>query len=281
LIEDMGWYSVNFSYAKPLHWGDYSSFGENQPKNIHKDPPQIAFPKHYFCSEEDDLKLSCGYDFKTIAQCYLLKKNCPGTTDNEKLFCSEQGFYNPLNKSYYGEDGRFDFMPIKSEMVSLPINHFCFHSNPKIPDVSIAPPFLLKQVECNSQKTAYNVTIFGKVYYCDSDSKEILFDETNPLYTSFKCSSPKIICEGIEFDKKPILQPSRVPFPNDPTEETITTPTSIPSSTSQSKTSTITLILSIISIIGNICMIYIAIDYIKLKSRINDEETSNLTKVLV
>jgi len=274
LIEDMGWYSVNFSYAKPLHWGDYSSFGENQPKNIHKDPPQIAFPKHYFCSEEDDLKLSCGYDFKTLTQCYLLKKNCPGTTDNEKLFCSEQGFYNPLNKSYYGFHNVFDFMPIKNEIIRLPINHFCFKSNPKIINATIAPPFFAKQVICNSQKSAYNVTVFGKAYYCDSDSKEILFDETNPLYYSFKCSSPKIICEGIEFDKKQILQPLRVPFPSDKNGDTSTTPKPNQESTNQNFTPKRILYGLIIAIV----FVSVVIMVIKFHGREPEEESGTFNK---
>jgi len=212
IIEDMGWYSVDFSYAKPLHWGDFSAFGEAQPNNLHKDPPQKAFPQHYFCSKEENNQYTCGYDYRTVALCPLSPKNCPGSTSEEKLFCSEQGFYNPLNKSYYG-DSRFDYMPIKIEALNLINNHFCFRAESKIPNE--VPSFLVKQVICSSQNNSYNVTVFGKSYYCDHDSKEFFFDESNPMYTSFKCSSPKIICEGLAFDKKEIPQPSRVPFPDD------------------------------------------------------------------
>jgi len=256
LIEDMGWYSVDFSLAKPFKWGDYASIGMTPPPNVFREPPQKVFPKHYFC-EKDDADI-CSFDFKSHGFCHAQTLVCPGTDDIEIAYCSEQSYYNPNNLSYSGFS-MYEFMPIViDERISNTNNNFCFKATPVSLNYSKT---LMKPVICNKEKTSYTVSIFGDSYLCDNDDREY---NLTGRYSSFKCSPPKIICEGIEYDKRTFSQPNRVPFPNDKVENNDS------SSNNSNSSATGWIITCVVGVIAVLAFIFVF-----LKNGNRDESSNN------
>jgi len=259
LIEDMGWYSVDFSLAQPLKWGDYASIGMTPPPNVFREPPQLVFPQHYFCNKGDNEV--CSYDFKSRGYCFTQSIDCPGTEDYQIMYCSEQGYYNPHNLNYTGSSF-WDYMPILvEERISNKNNNICFKAMSTNPNISKT---LMKPVICNKEKTSYTVSIFGNSYLCDYDGRE--YNLTGE-YTSFKCSPPRIICEGIEYDKRTFSQPIRVPFPNDKVDENN-------SSTKDAKPS----ITKWIVIGVFVALIVSSLVFVLLKKGTNDESSNNFNQ---
>jgi leishmanolysin len=51
ILDDTGWYEVNYSIAEPYPWGDGRSMGVAPLAQFPNAPPQLAFPEHYLCWE--------------------------------------------------------------------------------------------------------------------------------------------------------------------------------------------------------------------------------------
>lgn len=132
MLEDTGWYDVNYSMGELYPWGDGKSLGPrttNPSETPHVQPltnfintaPQLAYPPHYLCwpgSEEKDL---CHYDFRSKAYCSPLTAfNCdkPVNADDRKC-CSMKPFTNPLNWPIRGDREEFDYLIFKVPNVSL------------------------------------------------------------------------------------------------------------------------------------------------------------------
>jgi len=269
IIEDMGWYSVDFSLAKPLKWADFRSFGEKQPKDLHREPMLKFLPSDFYCSD-DDLKtvVGCDYDYQSITACMNEPVTCPGSTIEEQDYCSTTGFYNPLNLSYKGSVYQ-DYIPIKHSIGRID-ETFCFKCQSNDPDY---PNVLVANVECAENKTQYNVDLFGRTYLCDYEGKyhSIL---NNPIYSYFLCSSPKYLCEMNDYDRRTIPQPEKVPFPLDILPSSTIKPsiTNQPGSKKQSNPNILTMVL----MGGGLIIIVVGIVVFKLiKKKDEYEQSSN------
>jgi len=282
IIEDMGWYSVDFSLAKPLRWGDFRSFGELQPKNLHREPMMSFLPPHYYCSKKDiENIVSCDYDYKSMTVCVTVPVSCPSIDEEDQDFCSSEKFYNPLNLSYRG-DLYHDYIPVKASAYRVE-DASCFVAKAKTEDALNA---LFGHVECSNDNSYYEVFFYGRTYLCNYEGKNISVDDNN-LVTSFICTSPKILCEGIEYDKQIIPQPERVPFPLDRLQPTpqITphlteqpTPLSSPQSDSQNDSKLNQKknpILYILIGSGILVVFLVVIVFTQIKKRKNTDQSSS------
>ena len=108
ILEDMGWYSTNFSMAKPLTWGAGELLEEDKKKYFNSSPPQLVFPKHYEF-EPDDVKsyMACSHDYSSMefSGAYLQTNvDCNLTSPKYNHdYCENQVFYNPFGSKYRGD----------------------------------------------------------------------------------------------------------------------------------------------------------------------------------
>lgn len=137
MLEDTGYYHVEYKYAEPLPWGDgrsriatsYGSEGfslfvsynnlkrsfitsnEEVGKitNFTTSPPQQSFPRDYLAY---DLFNSCSYDFRSLTRPEVV--NLSVMEKNSVYYDSlNKDFYNPLNLDYVGSRQSFDYIPLK------------------------------------------------------------------------------------------------------------------------------------------------------------------------
>ena len=113
MLEDTGFYDVNFSMAEPFAYGIGESMGIDKITNFTIDPPQQVFPSHYLCSNPNEM--ACSWDHLSGAQCDSATfVNCSNPQTGEKAsFCEAKAFYDPKGTGYMGTSGVFDYQIIK------------------------------------------------------------------------------------------------------------------------------------------------------------------------
>ena len=122
LIEDMGWYSVDFSLAEHLPWGNHESLNTAPLMDFPNKPPLSIFPHNYLVTNQQK-KVGCSYDFKSIGKISIESFTCP----NETNYCNSLSFYNSEFFPYKGVE-RVDFLPLyrsdNNSYCQNPINSF-------------------------------------------------------------------------------------------------------------------------------------------------------------
>ena len=222
LLEDMGWYTVDFSLASPLTWG---VVGLNEKKSdFPTEPAQLVFPKGYECSNDDlNWELICSHDFIAGAFCIPPSPvNCPGTSgSSDELFCKSQEFYNPLNLSTRGRSSVFDFIKLKSSMVGPNKFLFCneesgktgFHDdnsaidyNMKFGKSSACTKIITQKsnltrkmagcykMKCNNEKKKLIININNNEFKCEYEDQIINIGSNN--IKNIYCPNPNIICNS-------------------------------------------------------------------------------------
>lgn len=138
LLDDTGWYDVNYSMGELYPWGDGRSLGyrnitkiENnnmktylaiEPlRNFINTAPQLAYPKHYMCWPGYEKKPSCHYDFRAKAFCSPLTNfDCNNQKNaDDKYCCNMKQFTNPLNWPIRGDREEFDYLIFKVPNTTL------------------------------------------------------------------------------------------------------------------------------------------------------------------
>jgi hypothetical protein len=113
LLDDTGWYEVNYSMAEPYPWGDGRSLGLPPLSEFPRAAPQLVFPKHYLCWENETRK-HCNYDYLAKAHCSRCDKFvCPGKTSDDKAACAMREFVNPVGLPIRGDIPEFDYLWFK------------------------------------------------------------------------------------------------------------------------------------------------------------------------
>jgi leishmanolysin len=110
ILDDTGWYEVNYSLAEPHPWGSGASLGAAPLTSFLNTAPQIAYPKHYLCWEKD-AKHHCNFDFLSKAYCSPVTDfKCPGVSSDDKKACVMRNFVNPMELPIRGSREEFDFL---------------------------------------------------------------------------------------------------------------------------------------------------------------------------
>jgi leishmanolysin len=113
ILDDTGWYEINYSIAESYPWGDGRSMGVGPITEFPSAPP-----KHYLCWERQ-WKPSCHHDFLSKAHCSPVTDFiCPKTDENFRQACDWWPFVNPLNLSFRGELSVFNYLDFKVENMS-------------------------------------------------------------------------------------------------------------------------------------------------------------------
>ena len=214
LLNDTGWYDVDFTKSNKLSWGDGFSFGDSLLNNFPDHPPQTHFPLHYLC-RNNFTKPRCSHDYKGIGLCNSNKIDCKNTNLNQdqKRFCESQEWSNPLGLDYMGAGITSDFMIYVKTTIFCDNpelkprsngeyhgeNSFC-HSN--------SSSLVCLHTVCNDDDTI-SITINNIKQICKFEGQILFFE--NPK-SNITCSSPKHICRIIKFDTKNVQYP--YDFPN-------------------------------------------------------------------
>ena len=227
IIEDMGWYSCNFSYGKKLPWGDGKSRNSTFMKDFPLKPPQY-YPNDYICqNDEFDAEYTCSYDYASISKCSKQIFSCPNSLYQD--FCDSQEFYNPKNLTYMGKYPLVDFIPIKvSDQFSMCIddsnlNQFKLNNNlnmemSKNSQCIRINKFGLKsaacyKTQCNSENNILSIFINNDIYNCNYENQIININNTN--FNEIICPNPLIICNTKSLYNEKLTNPERIPLYGD------------------------------------------------------------------
>lgn len=218
VLDDMGWYQVNYSMADLYPWGDGRSLGKQHLSNFINSPPQIAYPKHYLCWDDTPASI-CNYD-------HLSKGYCsPNETfdcdkNNEDYRCKIKMFANPKNQKLWGSRSEFDYLFFKVPNVSLRCDDES-NNNIKTDDeyygkesmcamstiTSNNPVPKCYKMICTNQNQL-NIYVGNVSKQCFNENQEITFDN---YQGKIICPNPNIICNMKSFFKLPKTDLSELP----------------------------------------------------------------------
>jgi hypothetical protein len=116
LLEDTGWYDVNYTKAEFYGWGNWRSIGGATRQQFSMFPygePQLHWPAHYLMRTYSEMNLDegvCAPDLRATGRAAVLAtRNCGTRTDNE---CAYPGFYDALDTRRYGSSPSLDYLLI-------------------------------------------------------------------------------------------------------------------------------------------------------------------------
>jgi len=110
ILEDTGWYDVDYSYAEPSPWGDGMSYEGHPIKGFLSEPVPLAFPKEYFCIPPHN-HTRCNFDYLKKSFCIsYVPEDCANPKTKEEIeFCNNRKFYDPLSWGYRGTVREIDY----------------------------------------------------------------------------------------------------------------------------------------------------------------------------
>jgi leishmanolysin len=107
ILDDTGWYEVNYSLGEPYSWGDGRSMQLRPIAEFLNGPPQFAYPKHYLCWKREQGP-QCNHDFRAKGYCSPVADfKCPGNNDE---VCRWRKFVNPMDFDFRGNVPEFDYL---------------------------------------------------------------------------------------------------------------------------------------------------------------------------
>lgn len=216
MLEDTGYYNVNWSMAEPLAWGAGASIGESELTDFPNSPPVTSFPEHYLCTPSTTSQKTCAYDFSGTASCVsTLSASCPSYSTEGVTFCSAKDFFNPLNYQVRGYYSIPDFIMYKQ----VDSAHYC-NGNSVVgtSDESFGPDSMClisnighyKSPRCyNMYCDEYNnltINVGNESAVCHSKGENITFTR----FTGYiECPDPVLMCSMKRFKKASVFVPTR------------------------------------------------------------------------
>ena len=218
MLEDTGYYNVNWTMAEPLPWGSGESIGQDSLQDFPTEPPYLAFPSHYLCNplSSQNSYSACSYDFSSTATCIsTISAKCPSAAKDGMTFCSAQSFFNPLNFSVRGYYTVPDFIIYKQAQTF----HFC-KSNVSVgtSDETFGPESMCVisnignyesarcyNMICDETLETITIQVGNETKTCHHENETITFDS----YTGYiKCPNPLLMCSMKKFKKTSVFVPS-------------------------------------------------------------------------
>lgn len=135
MLEDTGFYKVDYNYSEPLAWGDHKFFNGVITDEFLFDEPS-RFPQNYLCNDNDAITQAtvgndyriCSFDYIGLARCKIQRSiDCKSSdqTVDEKYYCDSREFFNPNNNTYTGTDRIVDWIPAKETLSLCQPNQRC------------------------------------------------------------------------------------------------------------------------------------------------------------
>ena len=115
ILDDTGWYDVNYDGLETSAWGLGESMRMPKISNFTTESAALVFPSHYLCSVEEIGSDVCSYDFTSVAFCKGSKVDCENPqSDEDEEFCRMRAFIDPGNTGYRGPSQPHDFILYKA-----------------------------------------------------------------------------------------------------------------------------------------------------------------------
>lgn len=114
MLLDTGNYEVNWSYVKPIVWGNKDSIDGKFIDNFATGPAQLVFPSYYMYNSTYNANV--GFDFKYIGKFGELIDTtniCPSSSAALNSYCKGSEFYNILKNEKIGQTWHYDFITLK------------------------------------------------------------------------------------------------------------------------------------------------------------------------
>ena len=217
MLEDTGYYNVNWSMAEPLAWGAGESIGQNPLHDFPTEPPYLSFPSHYLCNplSKQNTNSICSYDFSSTATCIsTMSANCPSLTSEGETFCSAQKFFNPLNYSVRGYYLIPDFIIYKQAQTL----HFCNGDGSSgtedetfgedsmcvISNIGNYESARCYKMFCDEKMETLTIQVGEEKKICHQENETITFDNYNGY---IKCPSPLLMCSMKKFKQTNVFIP--------------------------------------------------------------------------
>lgn len=101
MMEDSGWYEVDYRATQFNPYGFGPSIGQSNLTNFPNSPPQIGFPDHYICRTNFS-KPRCIWNYRGFGYCFGHPSNCLGG-DKQSNYCRYPEYYDPLSTGYISD----------------------------------------------------------------------------------------------------------------------------------------------------------------------------------
>ena len=209
LLEDMGWYSCNYSYAEQLPYG--SAVANNNGTyftNFTNSIPHKVFPSNYL-RPEDAGGESCSYDYRAKARVAADKIpfNCTEEQNSNegKIYCANEKFYDTGKNGSIADSGStydFQYIPIPYEL--CPEKEYCGIQTKDGEKTAICLPFAIS----NGAGTSFSLN--GKTYTCNKENIAII-DENEVI----SCPNQTIIASIEKFRQEKVQPFDLEPLPGD------------------------------------------------------------------
>jgi leishmanolysin len=203
VLQDTGWYEVNYSLSKFLLYGYGPSMGRDLLSALPDGIPRKEFPLHYQCGVKD--KMKCSWDRRSIGFCASTPLNC--SKSNNSAHCNTSWYRDPDNTGFVSSNPLVSYIfpntvegniCLNKEMSSTFSKYetrgptsFCYEF---VPNTEYSPICL--DTTCNDNLTL-TLTFQG--------NRKVLCERENDVvsYHTFRiiCPDPKEICTMIEFEK--------------------------------------------------------------------------------
>lgn len=214
LLDDTGWYYVDYSMGELYPWGDGRSLGyrnitkyENNTlntylaiepiKNFINTAPQLAYPKHYMCWPGSEKKQSCHYDFRAKAFCSPLTTfSCDNQKNSDdRQCCKMKQFTNPLNWPIRGDREEFDYLIFKVPNTTLRCQDKTLNQNKEFQNAGeLYSDDSMCAMSTLRRKDKQNAYIIDDIYVDESPGcYKMMCDSNDTLYVTV--NSDTQICE--------------------------------------------------------------------------------------
>ncbi|OHT05557.1 Clan MA, family M8 [Tritrichomonas foetus] len=232
LLEDTGWYDVDYSRGELYAWGDGKSMGKGPLTTFINTAPQLSYPNHYLCWP-GKTGSQCHYDFRSKAYCSPnAEYNCDSGKFEDKECCRMKEFTNPLNLPIRGDREEFDYLFFKVPNASLRCqdtklndlessiisgelfsedsmcamstlsksSKLTLNSSKKLDDSENEQPGCYKMM-CSPSGKLF-ITVGSEIKECKGEDQTLTFDGFDGY---LKCPPPDLLCGMKTFIKRPTI----------------------------------------------------------------------------
>lgn len=230
ILDDTGWYVVNYSLGEPFPFGDGKSMETEPLSDFPTAPPQLSFPEHYLCWDREDVPI-CHHDFTSKGYCSPVTDwVCPGSTSDDREACAMKEFVNPRELPFRGDRSEFDYLYFKVGNMSEMCDDDDWNILPEVDDtgeiygsdsmcamstLSKTQKLTKPQPRCHTmicdETNTISVIIDDEIRFCSEKGQTLTFSGYNG---SFICPDPKLLCSMKRFlAKRPVFNNTNVRTP--------------------------------------------------------------------
>jgi hypothetical protein len=204
VLQDTGWYEVNYSLSKFLLYGHGPSMGRGLLSALPDGIPRLVFPPHYQCNLNERLK--CSWDRRSIGSCGSAPLNCSGL--NNSAQCETSWYTDPNNTGLVSmhqlvsyifpnmiegnicQNGDMSGSKFSYYETRGPTS-FCYEF---VPDTQYSPICL--DTTCNDNLRLTLTFQGNRTVLCERENNIVQYDRFKIM-----CPDPKEIYTMIEFEK--------------------------------------------------------------------------------